>query len=138
MLPPVSAQNCCQISSLLGPNNVRKKLIGCFARNLCHMRRERSITNGHYFWIIHAGSRITADVSNRARRVAANRLRAGSRIAGLLANSCPVLPARDLSEFTGLSLTCRPAPCNCVIYGACPVLPCNLRGCRDGVFPARG
>jgi hypothetical protein len=63
------------------------------------MRRERSITNGRYFWIIHAGSRITADVSNRARRVAANRLRAGSRIAGLLAN---FLPRVTGSRFIGV------------------------------------
>jgi hypothetical protein len=60
------------------------------------MRRERSITNGHYFWIIHAGSRITADVSNRARRVAANRLRAGLEAAG------EFLPRVTCSRFIGV------------------------------------
>jgi hypothetical protein len=49
----------------------------------------------------------------------------------LLPDSCPV-------PYSGLSRPWRPAPCNSVIYGACPVLPCNLRGCRDGVFPVRG
>jgi hypothetical protein len=44
----------------------------------------------------------------------------------LLADSCPVLPARDLSEFAGLSLMWRTCPD--AVY----------QGCQDGVFPVRG
>jgi len=62
---------------------------------------------------IHAGSRITADVSNRARRVAANGFAQDLK---LLANSCPCYL---LAIYRSLRVIFDvPAcPCNCVIYG---------------------